>query len=98
MTLRARLNRLALHRSIKATRPEVTCIFLRRVFALNHETREVTGADTHCASVWTPGGWETVIRNDGESEAAFVERIEGVNQEVLSAEASAGSPSGRPLT
>ena len=54
MTLRARLNRLASRRGTQAYRPEVTCIFIRGVYAVDRDTGEVTGADTASAMVWTP--------------------------------------------
>lgn len=79
MTLRARLNRLASRRGSQAYRPEVTCIFIRGVYAVHRETGEVTGADTASAMVWTPGGWETIAREAGESEAAFTKRIARMN-------------------
>lgn len=82
MTLRIRLNKLAQHLNSKVTRPEVTCIFLRRVFAVNRETGEVTRADTHHAIVWTQSGWETVIRGDKESAANFAKRVHEMNLDV----------------
>lgn len=78
MTLRARLNRLASRRGTQAYRPEVTCIFIRGVYAVDRETGEVTGADTASAMVWTPKGWETITRTDCETEADFVERVASV--------------------
>lgn len=76
MTLRARLNRLASHRGIQVKRPDVTCIFIRGVYAIDRETGEVTGSNTAFAMVWTSGGWETITREDGETEAAFIKRTD----------------------
>jgi hypothetical protein len=81
MNLRARLNRLSSHRGIQGKRPEVTCIFIRGVYAVDRETGEVTGADTASAMVWTPDGWKTVIREDGEAEADFIARIDRMDSE-----------------
>jgi hypothetical protein len=78
MNLRARLNRLSSHRGIQGKRPEVTCIFIRGVYAVDRETGEVTGADTASAMVWTPGGWETIIREDSEAEVDFLKRVDRV--------------------
>ena len=79
MTLRARLNRLAFRRCTQAYRPGVTCIFIRGVYAVDRETGEVTGVDTASAMVWTPGGWETITREDSEAEADFLKRVDQID-------------------
>lgn len=76
MTLRARLNRLASRRDTQAYRPEVTCIFIRGVYAVDRDIGEVTGADIASAIVWTPSGWETITREDNEPEADFLKRVD----------------------
>ncbi len=81
MTLRSRINRLATHRIIRSNRPAVTCVFLRRVHAVDSQTGEVTSADIHCSMVWTSDGWRTITREDGEIEAAFIERTERMEKQ-----------------
>lgn len=72
MNLRARINRLATHRAIHGERPEVTRIIFT---AARRENGEIV-ADVASAMRRTAGGWETITREEGETEANFIERID----------------------
>ena len=76
MTLRARLNRLAFRRGTQAYRPGVTCIFIRGVYAVDRETGEVTVARKAAAWVNVGARHDYLIREDGETEAEFIERVD----------------------
>lgn len=81
MTLRNRLNRLTHHCSIHARRPAVARIFLRSFFKNDPITGETVGPTS--ATVWTPNGWVTIRREDNEKEAAFISRIDALEQAQL---------------
>jgi hypothetical protein len=72
MNLRARLNRLAAHRGSQDTPPDVTRIIFN---AARRENGEIV-AEAVSAMVWTPDGWKNIIREDGETEADYIERID----------------------
>ena len=76
MNLRARLNRLSSHRGIQGKRPKVTRIIFN---AARRENGEIV-AEAVSAMVWAPGGWDSIIRENGETEADFIERIERIEQ------------------
>ena len=75
-TLRTRLDRLEARRGTQVYRPEVTCISIRGVYAVDRETGEVTGADTASAIVWARNGWKTIILEDSDTKADFLKRVE----------------------
>ena len=82
MNLLSRINQLEARNSIQCPRPAVTCIFFRGVYAVDQVTGEVTDAMTAYSMVWSPKGWRTISRKDGEPDATFIKRIKEIDTMV----------------
>ena len=74
MTLRKRLNRLEAKRVALGKTPSVTRIIVRAAKRIGGEIVPET------VSAWAkaPDGWETVARKEGETENAFIERVDSM--------------------
>ena len=81
MTLRNRLNRLTRHYNPHAKRPAVARIFLRSFYKTDPITGEAIGPTS--ATIWTPIGWVTIKREETVKEAAFLPRIDALEQSQL---------------
>ena len=74
--LKRRLAQLEFRCGTQAHRPEVTCIFIRGVYSVDRETDEVTGARNAAAWVNVGASYDYLIRERGETEADFIERVD----------------------
>jgi hypothetical protein len=72
MTLRKRLDRLEARHGNRSEIPSVTRIVLRAV------RREDGSTVSEAMYAWAKArdGWQTITRDDSETEASFIERIE----------------------
>ena len=74
MALRKRLDRLEAKRVALGKTPSVTRIIFRAA--------KVRGGEIvpEAVSAWAkaPDGWETVARKEGETESAFIERVDSM--------------------
>ena len=73
-TLRTRLDRLEGKRGTSFGKPDV--IYLCGVDAVDRETGEVTVARKSAAWVNVGASYDYLIREDGETEAEFIERVD----------------------